>query len=219
MKRKIPDENISNSPLVEVLAEQAEIIADGLTDNEVLRELPVFGWGLKLAKAGMNIRDRIFIAKLKAFIDEFDNSSFHIKEKWKAEVSKNGERSSRIGETLFLVVEQANDLSKPSLCAVLFIAYIDGCISEEMLFRLVQVVDKCFVSDLMYFLDADDFPDPIGQGAEWMSEEGYHLVSLEFVGLTVANSGMEVEITDLGESLRRAYRCGISEANMDVRKP
>ena len=109
-----------------------------------------------------------------------------------------------------MVVEQANDLRKPNLCAVLFVAYIDGCISEEMLFRLVQIVDKCFISDLMYFLDSEAFPGEIGMGEDWMRQKAYHLVSLEFVGLTVANHGMEIQITDLGESFRKAYRCGIS---------
>ena len=205
------EKKIIESPLLEVLLEEAELIADKLTDSEALRELPVLGWGLKLAKAGMDIRDRMFIAKLKAFIDELDTTPESIKTKWKAEANKSESKASRIGESLLMVVEQANDLRKPRLYALLFIACIDGRISVQMLLRFVQLIDKCFVSDLMYFLNEDEFPEPLGGGDdEWISQDAYQLVSLEFVGLTVCHSGMEVEITELGSSLRQAYKHAIT---------
>ena len=204
------EKKIIESPLLEVLLEEAELIADKLTDSAALSELPVFSWGLKLAKAGMDIRDRMFIAKLKAFIDELDAAPEHVKAKWKAEANKSESKASRIGESLILVVEQANDLRKPRLYALLFIACIDGHISVQMLLRFVQLIDKCFISDLMYFLNENEFPEPLGGGDEWISQESYQLVSLEFVGLTVCHSGMEVEITELGTSLRKAYKHAIA---------
>src|SRR5262249_50727090 len=107
------------------------------------------------------------------------------------------------GETLFLVLEHANDFEKPSLLAKLFAAYVHGVITESELRRLAHAMDGAFTDDLNDLLAWDDQKNPSHAG-EWMenlvgsgfarvrAESGYDDVSVRF------------ELTALARLLKRA---------------
>lgn len=54
----------------EALLENAEAAADLLTDNEMVKAIPVVGTAVKLCKGFDDIRSRVLAAKLQAFLTE-----------------------------------------------------------------------------------------------------------------------------------------------------
>nr|VFK56365.1 MAG: hypothetical protein BECKTUN1418F_GA0071002_108610 [Candidatus Kentron sp. TUN]VFK58736.1 MAG: hypothetical protein BECKTUN1418D_GA0071000_10889 [Candidatus Kentron sp. TUN]VFK62653.1 MAG: hypothetical protein BECKTUN1418E_GA0071001_108410 [Candidatus Kentron sp. TUN] len=54
----------SERPILEAILETSEVVADIVTDDQVLSGIPVIGTAFKVLKAVNAIRDRVFAAKL-----------------------------------------------------------------------------------------------------------------------------------------------------------
>lgn len=57
-----------DNPLLEAALENAEVAADLLTSNEVLREIPVVGTALNIIRGVRDVRERIFAHKPERFV-------------------------------------------------------------------------------------------------------------------------------------------------------
>jgi len=60
-----------NKDLQEVAIDLSEVALDSLTDNEIIKDIPVVGTFVRLARATMSIPDRIFAKKVERFISAF----------------------------------------------------------------------------------------------------------------------------------------------------
>jgi hypothetical protein len=143
-------------PLVEASLDNVEALVDSLADNELLKNIPVVGTVTKIAQGISTIRDKIFIAKIAKFVDELEQVSGKEREKVKKKAAENPNEARRVGETVLLVVERANEMDKPGLIARLFIAYVDGVLDQEWFRRLALAVDQAFVEDLLYLSKIDN---------------------------------------------------------------
>src|SRR5881628_3961387 len=92
--------------------QNAEVVMDLVTTNEVVRALPVFGTFVKLIKGVGDLRSRAFAAKLAAFVSSLDSRSDKAKAKLKKRLSDSPDEARKVGETLFLVLERMTDLEK-----------------------------------------------------------------------------------------------------------
>lgn len=189
---------------LEAFLEGGEAALDLLTDNEAVKAVPVIGTAFKVLKGFDDARDRALAAKLERFIRDPSLQSDRVREKLKNGISSNAEEATRVGETLFLVLEKMTDLDKPSLLARVFRAYLDDVITSADLRRLSHALDGAFTDDLVA-LEHWQESAHVSYGIEWKQP-------LVGVGLTRVVTGQTIdrmtevhyELTELGRKLHRA---------------
>ena len=105
------------SPIIEASLENSEAIIDVLTDNEILKSIPVVGTAIKVLKGAGEIRDRLFAAKLLTFLKTLENVAPDLKEKIRQKVAENPDESRKVGETVLLLIDRLADLDKTDIIA------------------------------------------------------------------------------------------------------
>jgi hypothetical protein len=71
---------------LEASLESAEVIADSLIENELIKSIPVVGTALKLISGSLDLRNKIFLSKVQRFIQKIESISK--KEKWGMHLTK-----------------------------------------------------------------------------------------------------------------------------------
>jgi hypothetical protein len=189
---------------LEAFLEGGEAALDLLTDNEAVKAVPVVGTAIKVLKGFDDARDRALAAKLEKFIRDPSLQSEGAREKLKNGISSDVGEATKVGETLFLVLDKMTDLDKPSLLARVFRAYLDGVISAAELRRLAHAMDGAFTDDLVSLEDWQESAH-VSYGAAWKQP-------LVGVGLTRVVTGqswdsmteVHYELTELGRKLHHA---------------
>lgn len=133
--------------LTDVATGVLEPFFDAVMKEGVLRDLPALSTFVGLARATNTVRDNLFLAKLKAFWDNFEDIPEADKHKMRSRLEKEQERE-RIGEKLVFSLERADELEKARVLGKCFEKYLEGVISKDELFRFWHAVDKCFIGDL-----------------------------------------------------------------------
>jgi hypothetical protein len=152
----------------------SESILDSLVGNELLKSFPVTRTAVSLAEAGCSLRDGLFIAKIKGFLEVVE--PVEPKEfKRIAERLATEKGRKKVGETLVFVLESADSLDKAKLLGKIFKGFIDSKITKKDLLRLWHCVDKVFLEDLNE-LKAFDTPT----------------IGKETIGFSLLNAGLVV---------------------------
>lgn len=125
-----------------------ESAVDLLTDNEVVRAVPVFGTAIKLLKGVDDMRSRMLIAKLGRFLDEPALRSAAEARHARANLLLDDTHDAEMGDTLFMVIDKVTDMTKPMLLAKVFAAYLDDIIARDDVFMLAHAIDGSSVADL-----------------------------------------------------------------------
>jgi len=198
--------------LFEAVLDNTEVIVDQFIDNEIVKEIPIFGTALKIIKGTLDIRDRMFGAKIAKFLTTLESVSEETKEKIKEKVRKDPEEIKKVGEVILLTIDKLTDLEKSSFIAILFMAYIDGYITNLEFRRLVEAIDLAFIDDLNQFLE---IKNPPKKSKESYLRYLYRSGLTEIVaGKTYEDSGeIFYELTKLGNKLLHAYRHGVKLVN------
>lgn len=195
--------NQKERPIVEVLLESGDILGKTLSISEFLYDVPVLGLAFKVFKAGYAIRDRIFASKLMEFLRGIENMTENQKATLKERIKANPEEGRKVGETLFLVLEQMTDLEKHLLLSKIFLAYIDGMITGDELRRLAQAINAAFFDDLKQLLVTNEFPEePEESWMEFLVASGF---TRKVNRLDFDHTGtFYYEITPLAKKLKEA---------------
>lgn len=150
----------------------AEVAVDSLVENSAVAAIPVIGTAIKLCKGFDDLRSRAFLAKLRAFVEEPHLRHALERDDLALKIADSTEEAIKVGETMFLVLEQFVDLYKPELLAIAFVAFLDGVLSGSDLRRLSQAISAAFSDDLQQLVSA---PEPIvssdgleGAGCQWL---------------------------------------------------
>jgi len=187
---------------LEAALENFESFSDLYIDNEAFSAIPIFGTAFKICKGMDDIRSRIFAAKISAFISEPSLQAPDIKEKLKRK-AELPEEANKIGETLFFVLEKITDNEKPGLLAKIFVAYLDGVISNNELRRLAQAVDLAFIDDMKDLL-LDASVDPYRLRGEWPESLLVSGLTTTYVISMSGSAQQDYKLTKLGLSFKRA---------------
>ena len=135
-------DSIHAPDLTETLAEVAQVGFDQLlSEDNVLRDIPVFGTVVRLAKTVGVIRDRIFLAKVLRFLARLGDIPPQDRVKFVKSMEDRGERQ-RVGEALVLLLDRMDDMDKPELLAKLFAAYLREHIDLETFRWLASALDS-----------------------------------------------------------------------------
>ena len=153
--QKLPDQLVDSvySPeLIDIAVELSDVGIDQFLDDGFVKDLPVVGVIAKIFKAGLDIRDRIFIAKIAKFLFKLkevpEKQSIIFKEK----ISEDQNFKKKVGQTLVLLLERLDDLEKPNIIGKCFAYYLSNKISFADFRRLSAAIELAFIDDLYALL-------------------------------------------------------------------
>lgn len=141
-------------PGLEATVSAAEAALGALAKDELLASIPVVSTGIQILKGLDSIRDKLFAARLVAFVKGIEVMTSEQKAA-AARLLTESDEGRRAGETLLLVLEQLTDLDKPDLLAFLFREFAAGRMSCTEFRRLANAVNVAFSDDLVDFLDEE----------------------------------------------------------------
>ncbi len=198
--------------LLETALENLEAVIDSVTDNDIVRNIPVIGTAFKMLKGASDIRDRMFAAKLTKFLLTTENVTPQAKEAMRQKIASSPDEAKTIGRTLMLVLDRITALEKAEIIAYLFVAYTLGHIESVDFRRLLDAIDEAFV---------DDLGDLLGRTESKHSSPSVYMKHLSRTGLTFADStriaksreDWHYAVSRLGRKLIDAYWEGMKHCD------
>lgn len=136
--------------IMSLMTEFGEFTLDYFIQDDLIKELPIVGPAFSMVKIGVNIRDRIFVEKLKSFIENIDKN-----QKWREKFS-NIEECNKISKQLLYIIDSCDDDNKLKLIGMAFNYLVNGEISKDEYFYTVNIISKAFYPYLKMLLDIDE---------------------------------------------------------------
>ncbi|MBI3527857.1 MAG: hypothetical protein HY067_07800 [Betaproteobacteria bacterium] len=133
---------VASRELGDIAFDSAEVALDSVLTEGVLRELPVVGILVKLAKAGQSVAEELFLRKLLRFLLELRKVPVEERAKLLARHPDGTEEQSGLGENLLLALERLDNIHKPALLARFFAAYIREQVDYSTFSRLAQALQR-----------------------------------------------------------------------------
>ncbi len=141
-------ESIISENLTKLTKDLLEVGLDSFLENGILRDIPIIGSFSSIAKIGIGIRDKIFAKKILMFLFEIKDIPFEKRKEFTDKINSNSEYSSKVGETILLIIDKLDDIKKAELIGKLFVYSINGIINYKTFLRLSIIIERCFLEDL-----------------------------------------------------------------------
>ncbi len=188
---------------LQLALEGGEILYDHIAGSEIAKAIPVVGTAIEVCKGMDSVRNRMFVAKLTAFIDTIEQADEHTREQWRAKCASSPEELHKVGETVLIIIDRADDVRKAEIFGVLFLAFTINRLSAIDLARLVRAVDACLFDDLQILLDSPAAPERSrDQRMQYLSAAGLTVVS----PLVFDDDALtKYDASSLGKQLALAY--------------
>lgn len=148
-------ESIYSPKLIEVGKDIAEVALDSLLDDGILKDLPIIGTIVSVYNGAMDIRDRIFIAKIARFLFRLSDVPIEQRRLFEERVSADQKLKRKVGVTLALLLDRLDDIEKPDFVAWCFGAYLNATITFDVFRRMSSAIDVAFVEDLKAICNED----------------------------------------------------------------
>jgi hypothetical protein len=196
--------------LGELTAEALDVSIDAITDNEVVKDIPVLGWAVKAASIVMTLRDRLFLAKIHRFLKVAQPTDET--RRLAARLASGEEEANRTVEVLLLAIEQINDLEKAPMLARLFTAFLRGEMSAADFRRLTAAVNAAVVDDLQTLAGLGSNPSGSSRDYKDLVEALRHTGLTDSIHRTIVTSddvNLAEAVTPLGRTFARAVGAGV----------
>ena len=152
--------------VVDFVADAGEITLDQFLEDGVLREIPVVATAMRLYRAGVGVRNYLFIKKLLNFLKRLSDIPEAKREAFVDKLSRDQATARRVGESLLMLLDRFDDMEKPQLLARAFKAYMDDRIDFVTFRRLGLAIERVFTADLMQ-LPQIDSKAPLEGAVTW----------------------------------------------------
>lgn len=119
--------------IMSLLTDYGELTLDMFLRDGIIKELPIVGSTFSMIKISADIRDRIFLEKLKSFIENIEKNT-----KWQEKFS-DIEECSRISKQLLYIVDSCDDDKKLKLIGMAFNYLAKGEINKDDYFFTVNM--------------------------------------------------------------------------------
>jgi hypothetical protein len=141
---------IMKDEIMSLMADFGEVTLDYFIQDGIIRDLPIIGSVFSLVKVSKDISDRIFVEKLKSFIENRDKN-----QKWREKFSDD-EECDKISKQLLYIVDSCDDDNKLKLIGMAFNYLVNGEISRDEYFYTVNIISKSFYPFLKILLEIDE---------------------------------------------------------------
>jgi len=133
---------VAKNDLGDAIFGVAEVALDHNLAEGVLRDLPIIGTLVKLARAGHSISEELFVRKLVRFLADLNEVPIEDREKLLEKYPDASAEQTVLGENLLLALERLDDIGKPTILARFFAAYIKATIDYTTFTRLARALEK-----------------------------------------------------------------------------
>ena len=134
--------------VIDVAIDLGEIALDATLDDGLLKDVPVLGTIVNVAKAAASIRDRILLQKIRAFLQPCVALEAESKVQFRERMSSDREFRAKVQEILALFLDRCDDLKKAEILGAIFMGLVRGTVDLDEFYRIVFCVDRAFVPDL-----------------------------------------------------------------------
>lgn len=138
-------ESIKIKGLGELAQEYIELGLDLITNDGVLRDIPIVGTIVKVSQIVGGVRDRLYAVKLVRFLQKVGETTPEQREKF---IKDNCKDTKQFEESVLLILEQADALEKSSLIGKVFKSCILGMISYQNALALSSMINKAIWQDI-----------------------------------------------------------------------
>jgi len=128
-----------------------EAVLDQLIDDPFVKDIPLIGTAVSIARLGKSISDRIFIAKVKKFLLSVSVSQEE-KEEFFRKLNSDEKLKSEAAEACLFIINRSDNSEKLSITGYLFQAFIKNRIDFTQFRKFIHAVDLAFVDDLVQFI-------------------------------------------------------------------
>jgi hypothetical protein len=209
--------------LVDALGDIAEVGLDALTTTaDAWESLP----GVKIVagfyKASVSMKQSLDLRKLQDFLTSAAKAIGSSEQK-KEEVMRHfgGEKNrQRLGETMILLLDRADDMQKPAIHGRIMGELMTGKLSYRMAMSLSAILDRVVMDDLETLTKAnpsflvsdnnDDF-----SALHRLQANGFMYQSVSDAGDFEGNATQEFSLTAAGEQMARIYRTHLEDGGSD----
>lgn len=131
-----------------ILEDFGEVAIDSMMKDGVLKDIPIIGTILNLAKTGIALKERHMIQKLLIFLKNLEDISEEDKQKFTDKLNADGKFAEDISGKLLLIIDRLDETEKAKIVANIFKLYVYGIIEQQMYLRLTLIVERGFLNDL-----------------------------------------------------------------------
>lgn len=131
-----------------IISDTAEFVIDRFLEDGILKDVPIIKTCIQLVRASQSIRDKFLLRKLLRFFDELEKISPEEKNAFFKELNVNDNVVEKIGELCIHYLDRYDHEDKARMIGKLLKAYVNGSITLEEYFRLIQAIDKAYIDDL-----------------------------------------------------------------------
>ena len=142
-------DSLTHQELNELIVGALEFTLDNLTDNPLIKAIPVFGTLIKLHNGYVSVRDRLFIKKVLEFLYPLADTEVQQRELFLDELAVDKGSRHKAGHALVLLLDRLDDLHKPQFIGRLYRAKMKERVNMEQLHRLCFIVDRAYIGDLL----------------------------------------------------------------------
>ncbi|MGO7997863.1 hypothetical protein ACC734_36165 [Rhizobium ruizarguesonis] len=148
--------SLNRGELTDLVTTIGDIALDGVISSGALDGIPVVGTMVSIARTGSAIRDLVFQRKVLAFLASFGTETDPTARQEFVRKIEEQDNGQRFGETILLLLERMDDLSKPVIVGRLMAAAARGDMLLKEALRLSRIVDRAFIEDLVLLPDLID---------------------------------------------------------------
>ena len=186
----------------DLAANLGEFEIDAFLDDGLLKEIPVIKSLIAFWKAGMSIKDRLFLRKVASFIIGCPGFTEAQVEQFVIDHWHDKKRAAQLGAVIVVILDKLDDLEKPVMLAKVFAAFVRKHISYDAFRRLAAGIDNSSIGDLKALAGEpvvpEEFAEPYPNG---LVRSGFARLQ---AGKTWATAGdLKAEVSDLGRLFQR----------------
>ncbi|MBL8091832.1 MAG: hypothetical protein JNJ43_15960 [Anaerolineales bacterium] len=141
-------ETIISSNVPDVASDLGEIALDSMLKDGTLRDVPVIGTLLGVAKTVSAFRDYFLLRKIISFLNGVKDVDPKARKQFAEEMENNPSHRQEIGGKLMVYIDRFDDFDKAAMLAKLFKAHLEHKISTNTFFRFASIVDRAYINDL-----------------------------------------------------------------------
>lgn len=139
-------DSIQKDSLLDLSSEISELTIDMLTDNEVIKSIPIVGLLVKSFGACSTVRDFLLTKKILIFLQNINNISKVERKKFIENI--NSKERTKIGEQIILLLDRHETIEKSKILALIFKSYIVNKVTKDEFDQLCDSIDRLFIQDL-----------------------------------------------------------------------
>lgn len=152
-------EALGDAGAIDAASDLAEIgldeLIEKLTEEEFLKDIPVFGSLVKLFRAGVGVQGYLLSRKIGRFLRNLADIPEDTRREFVGRLNADPKHKKKVVDQLLLTLERLDDLDKSVLYARAFEGYILGQVDYDEFRMLGAAIDRCLISDLSSLVSSD----------------------------------------------------------------